>query len=327
MLDSKATTLKIDVPTRWNSSYDMIERFLSLQEAVVGVIRCKELSGLKEKDVTSLTDEEVIAAEEMVKFLKPMKDITVTLSYESIPTASLVMPLYANLIGPNGHLSIKDDDSDLISMMKRVLKADLDCRYESEELKLSMISAMDPRFKHLSFLPDDKKHLVYSKIPEEAVKFQTTETSEGGNVFETGHSVKVEPTSSQVEPPPLPKSESERPNVVEAKCLLDELLGVQDCVVTGVEAPKSPIQRACEEATAYRNLPKVANTIQPLEWWKHNANSFPMLSPLARALLSVPATSVSSERAFSTAGDIVTAQRASLKPNQVDMLLFLKKNS
>ena len=42
--------------------------------------------------------------------------------------------------------------------------------------------------------------------------------------------------------------------------------------------------------------------------------------------LTVPATSVSSERVFSTAGDIVTAQRANLKPKQIDELIFLKKN-
>ena len=37
-------------------------------------------------------------------------------------------------------------------------------------------------------------------------------------------------------------------------------------------------------------------------------------------------TSVPSERVFSTAGDILTAQRASLSPKHLDTLLFLKKN-
>ena len=41
---------------------------------------------------------------------------------------------------------------------------------------------------------------------------------------------------------------------------------------------------------------------------------------------SIPGTSVPSERVFSTAGDVVTAQRATLKSKHVDMLIFLKKN-
>jgi hypothetical protein len=42
--------------------------------------------------------------------------------------------------------------------------------------------------------------------------------------------------------------------------------------------------------------------------------------------LYIPATSVASERVFSTAGDLVSAQRACLESEQVDRLVFLKKN-
>ena len=42
--------------------------------------------------------------------------------------------------------------------------------------------------------------------------------------------------------------------------------------------------------------------------------------------ICVPATSVASERVFSSAGDIVSAQRSCLHSDHVDKLLFLKKN-
>lgn len=53
----------------------------------------------------------------------------------------------------------------------------------------------------------------------------------------------------------------------------------------------------------------------------------PLLAVLAKKILCIPATSVASERFFSTAGDIVTSQRACLKPSHVDKLIFLKKKS
>ena len=51
-----------------------------------------------------------------------------------------------------------------------------------------------------------------------------------------------------------------------------------------------------------------------------------MIAKAALIILCVPATSVPSERVFSTAWDIVTAQRASPSPDNVDALMFLKKN-
>ena len=47
---------------------------------------------------------------------------------------------------------------------------------------------------------------------------------------------------------------------------------------------------------------------------------------LAKIYLGIPATSVPSERVFSTAGDIISAQRSALLPQHVDKLIFLKKN-
>ena len=64
----------------------------------------------------------------------------------------------------------------------------------------------------------------------------------------------------------------------------------------------------------------------PLQWWKLNGGRYPRLTILALKYLGIPATSVSSERVFSKAGEIVSRRRASLIPSSVDMLVFLSKN-
>lgn len=80
------------------------------------------------------------------------------------------------------------------------------------------------------------------------------------------------------------------------------------------------------EIDLYRREASIPLSCCPLKWWRENSCKYPSMSPLAKAYLSIPATSVPSERVFSTAGDIVTAQRSQMLPEIVDMLIFLKKN-
>jgi len=64
----------------------------------------------------------------------------------------------------------------------------------------------------------------------------------------------------------------------------------------------------------------------PLQWWKLNHGEYPNIWMLAKRILSVPATSAPSERVFSVASLIATKKRGSLKPDNVNMLVFLKEN-
>ena len=63
-----------------------------------------------------------------------------------------------------------------------------------------------------------------------------------------------------------------------------------------------------------------------LTWWKDNSSKYPQLASIARDLLSIPTTSATSERIFSTAGLTVNKLRSTLKPNHVNALVFLNKN-
>jgi hypothetical protein len=80
------------------------------------------------------------------------------------------------------------------------------------------------------------------------------------------------------------------------------------------------------EFLVYDNISDEPVDSDPLIWWKANEGRFPQMAKLAKRYLCIPATSVASERVFSTSGNIVNAKRSKLTPEHVDMLTFLAKN-
>ena len=85
-------------------------------------------------------------------------------------------------------------------------------------------------------------------------------------------------------------------------------------------------EKADQELTCYKQEKTLAIDMYPLRWWQAQALKYPLISKVAKQYMSVQATSVASERVFSVAGDVVTAKRSQLSPDNVDRLLFLKKN-
>ena len=88
---------------------------------------------------------------------------------------------------------------------------------------------------------------------------------------------------------------------------------------------KTTRERAKERILKYRERASLDLSGDVLQWWRFQGDP-PLLPALAKHYLSIPSTSVASERVFSTAGDIVTAQRSLLAPEHVDQLVFMKKN-
>lgn len=64
----------------------------------------------------------------------------------------------------------------------------------------------------------------------------------------------------------------------------------------------------------------------PFLWWAGNKTKYPNVAAVSRQYLSVPATSVASERIFSKCGLICSERRAALTPEHVEQLVFLSQN-
>ncbi|GJY30477.1 zinc finger BED domain-containing protein RICESLEEPER 2-like protein [Tanacetum coccineum] len=70
--------------------------------------------------------------------------------------------------------------------------------------------------------------------------------------------------------------------------------------------------------------PKDFASYDVLGFWKSKENQFPVLSRMAMDILSVQASSVASESAFSTSGRLLTIRRTRLTPESLEMCMCLK---
>jgi hypothetical protein len=68
------------------------------------------------------------------------------------------------------------------------------------------------------------------------------------------------------------------------------------------------------------------NAHGPLLFYKKNVNTFPLLSQLAKAIFCMLPASLASERLFRGSGRIVTTDRNSLDPKNLEFLTLIKNN-
>jgi hypothetical protein len=88
--------------------------------------------------------------------------------------------------------------------------------------------------------------------------------------------------------------------------------------------PVDPAKPWRRDFHAYLNSKDHLGDLTVVEWWGINAPRYPVWASLARDFLSIMATSVSSERAFSSAGITISKRRNRLKADIVEALQCLK---
>ena len=339
LLKMPENKLLMDVETRWNSTYDMTARVLEQQVPICAVL----MEGSQKLKALSLESKQISLLEELAAILAPFKDITVRLSGQSYATVSIIAPTMFQLL--NKHTAPKEGDSKFTSNIKNALHASLQDRYQTSDMRkfLSTAAFLDPRFRHFSFLSgeetDNIKDEMCSMPPQSSQSAQPTVQ------------VKQEPqdTSSKSNPTPtvpnlpqlptLPNLKTEGSDVPDdmiepqSKKMRTQDFDLDDIICCGIEiAPaRTTREMATLELERYIHESIPVDTLKtkdfnPLTWWRTNCTLFPMLSSLVRKYLCVPATSTPSERVFSTAGNLVTQKRSMLKPETVDMLVFLHAN-
>ena len=118
--------LVTDVVTRWNSTVEMLDRFLEQQPAISAALLSSEVHR-NEKDLCTLTEADITVAEDVVKALQPLKAATLVMSEERSPTLPVIAPLHAQLLDQMSCLSLMPREDFFINMFQKTLFITLSC--------------------------------------------------------------------------------------------------------------------------------------------------------------------------------------------------------
>lgn len=105
---------------------------------------------------------------------------------------------------------------------------------------------------------------------------------------------------------------------------LADLFGDDDATLN--ENTVSTMDPLEDELARYRCEPRLAYASNVLQWWKKRQGVYPVLAQVARKYLCMSATSVATERVFSTSGRVLTKYRLCLSGEHSEQLVFLAKN-
>ncbi|XP_039597059.1 E3 SUMO-protein ligase ZBED1-like [Polypterus senegalus] len=290
-------SLKTECPTRWGSRQAMIERIIEQQKAIAHV-----LSSDKKSRHLIPTWQDMDVLEAINKSLHPLVNFKDALSDEKYVSVSFVKPVLHFFNA--SFLKIKDDDTDLSKAIKSKILEYLNEKYSDPDIQalLDMASTVDPRFK-MRYTAEDNKTTIQSRL-------------------------KVEMQTLAMMVPPQETAQKTSEEDAEAGCAPKKKMTLGSYFKTAEQALPPNNQKssvACELESLLQSS-YLDSEGDPLKWWKEHEKSYPRLSKVAKKYLCIPATSSPSERAFSSGGNLVTCLRSSLKPDQVDRLVFLAKN-
>ena len=172
-----------EVETRWNSTFQMLQRLVEQREPVGAA-----LGGLV-SDIPALTSEEYTNVTGCLSILSPFHEATVELSEEKRVSGSKVIPLLKMVEKVLQEETMRSSNPlarELGEHLIKLLREKLHMLQSSSIMSLPTL--LDPRFKTIGFFSQSKA--------EEAVRRLTSECANG--IREISHHPQPSPSTSNV---------------------------------------------------------------------------------------------------------------------------------
>ncbi|KYN50115.1 Zinc finger BED domain-containing protein 1 [Cyphomyrmex costatus] len=284
------------VPTRWNSCFYMLERFIELSPHVGSIL----LEADNSPDM--LTASELRVIREFVKLLRPLEQATKEICGEAYSTGSKVIPLVNCIQQKIDKMETQTSEG---IKMKELLKSAMNHRFKDIENKplLAVACILDPRFKKLHFKNKLAVSSAIRKIKQELLVNGALTRFENDLIVDDHNAEEDEDLWS------CHKQLSAANNKTRQ--------------ILSSDNGDMPIS-----LKHYLDQPTSSLHVNPIQFWtKEVGGTYPHLKELAMRYLPLVATSVPSERLFSKAGNIITESRNRLSPKHLHELLFLNSLS
>ncbi|KAH0635744.1 hypothetical protein KY289_035659 [Solanum tuberosum] len=270
--------LRLDVTTRWNSTYLMLESALQYEKAFSSL-------QLIDRNYSSCpTSDHWRRAEKIFGFLEPFYEITNLISGSSYPTSNLYFMQVWKI-----ECLLKENSSNLDEVIKEMairMFNKFQKYWNRYSLVLSFGAILDPRFK-MQLL-----EYCFSKVNSSSAKAQAaTIKLKLYNLYEQYANNQIGTTAPTTWSKPTEEGSQSKQKKSTLFAEFKEFEGTSVCI-----AGKSELDLYLEEKKLdYQTF----HEMDVIKYWKDNEKKYPDLSVMARDVLSVPITTVASESAFS----------------------------
>lgn len=300
--EGNVKTLIQNVDTRWNSTLDMLERFVLLSEYIATILSHADHS----QGPQMLHARHIQVARQVVELLTPFKDATVEISGELYATSSLVLPLSHMLIANTAAFPLSQDSQQttrVAEQLKKNLLEEAEKRLKPIEGNrlLFMATLIDPRFKRTyKFSSIHESHAIQSlanMIREEKRRL------------------------GAVSPP---RALTDKPDQPDGRPSLWALHEQRMQQAASSEQSSDAEAAMPEELSVHFKTPCTnRETTDPIDYWLSVGVMNQAMANVALKLLTVMGSSVPSERIVSTLNLVVQDNRSRTTSEHIKQRVFL----
>jgi len=318
--DALESCLIIDCPTRWGSTVAMLCRFVRVGPAVPLALSTfyhyTQLSGGTIR-VEGPNKPELDVLSEMTTFLRVIEIASSSLGSEVVDTGSMEEAVYwclLRVVEPNRA------DFAALSALKRAVLSNMCERREVEHLREPNPEWFGIRVAAVLLNPLYKYETFGAELST-ATTARTTALAIIRWMVARGAPALVEAPSRSVDGASAPLTK--RRKTLESY-LRDSTAPSGRIAVSPVVQPTSSLYAEWNAYLGRAVDPESPDTA--LDWWRANEQHFPRAALGASYLLAIPATIVTSERIFSTAGRKISKLRARMIGVNAEQFIVLHDN-
>ncbi|XP_019150660.1 PREDICTED: zinc finger BED domain-containing protein RICESLEEPER 2-like [Ipomoea nil] len=305
------SSLCLDVPTRWNSTYLMLQSALTYQKVFESLESdCSFKSDLG-NSIPDFMDWESVGS--LVQLLKCFYDMTIRISGSLYVTSNT---FFTEISGLYCLLKGMVEVGGPVGVMGKNMKAKFEKYWgdvEKMNLMIFFANILDPRDK-LEYMPTQFNHMYGEEKGQTFYDKVVAGLAELFDDYSTSASSSVPSVPVPSVPVSVQLTSASSVSVGKPQHFLKSQIKKQRLESGGKKQTELDMYLS-------EGIVEEEESFDILGWWKINSARFPVLSKLARDVLAIPISTVASESAFSTSGRVLDPFRSSLTPKIVEALV------